>query len=204
MNGLDYTGLLYQWYDLGRPASMDEDGDGRPCEDTYPSDVIDRVMASPLVLGSAPDSEPATMTNVVAHAEAVLSGLYYPTHLPGCVTEGEAETGATTTCLIEFPAWPQTFEIYIAVLDDAGRYWLTYTLAEPDRWPAGSGCAEYAQPAPGMLPHESHGLSYGLLLYQWMTLGRPSDWDRDGDGRPCEGYWTSDEIDAVMSSTLRP
>ena len=73
-------------------------------------------------------------------------------------------------------------------------------------YPDSSTCADLSQLPPGELVGSgvSQGIPYGQLVYRWMTLGRPSSWDSDGDGRPCENDWPADEIDPVMNSALRP
>lgn len=78
-NGLHATALLDHWITLSSPRSMDGDGDGRPCAESYPAEVIDWILASPLSPTSCgPVCAGADLADVRLHAEAVLSGTLYP------------------------------------------------------------------------------------------------------------------------------
>lgn len=206
-DGLDYVGTMFQWMRLGRPSSMDPDDDGRPCEANYPPEVIDQILASPLSPSRQPTSGPVAMEKVRQHASAVLTGTLYPTALVDCSGGDMAIAGATLMCRTSPHLLPQqTFDVYVAVLDDAGRYWMAWTQDYPgfrlEDWPVGAGCAELSRPAPGY--EGLGGLPYGSVVWRWGSLGRPGDWDTDGDGRPCEDYWPADQVDAVVDSTLQP
>jgi len=50
-------------------------------------------------------------------------------------------------------------------------------------YPDSSTCADLSQLPPGELVGSgvSQGIPYGQLVYRWMTLGRPSSWDSDGE-----------------------
>ena len=77
--------------------------------------------------------------------------------------------------------------------------------ASPEPDPPDSTCDDLSHATRGEEgQYGREEIRYGQLLYRWMTLGRPSDWDSDGDGRPCEDHWPADEVDRVMNSTLRP
>ena len=76
-------------------------------------------------------------------------------------------------------------------------------LPRLDDYPAGSAFAELAEPPPGWTTC-SRGVGYGEVLYQWSTLGRPADWDTDGDGRPCEDAYPRASVYPNADSLLRP
>jgi len=42
------------------------------------------------------------------------------------------------------------------------------------------------------------------VVFAWMPQGRPTGWDADGDGRPCEQAYPDSDVDAVFTSSLRP
>jgi len=191
-NGLDYPALLHHWMSLGQPSSMDTDRDSQPCEDSYPPEIVRGVLSSPLAPVSDPDAPPLTMDDVRAHAQAHMSGYLSPLVLSGAGGSRPATTGATMACQVYSPSWPEMtrWQLYLIVLDDTGGYLIVDDsggggcpgLAD---YPPGSTCAELAQPPPGWTTC-SRGVNYGEILYQWYTLGQPTDWDTDGDGRPCE------------------
>ena len=102
------------------------------------------------------------------------------------------------------------WQLYLVVLDDTGGYlivpdtaWLAPGCPGLDDYPAGSACAELAEPPPGWTAC-SRGVSYGEVLYQWSTLGQPADWDTDGDGRPCEDAYPQASVYPNADSLLRP
>lgn len=228
--GLSYPALLHYWMSLGSPASMDDDANGLPCETVYPAHIVARTAASPLVPRTGPAPQPVTLEDVRAHAEAITTGLSggevwlgehltmtdgEKVHVKGtnCSSGAPARIGSTMYCVkdVEIGHPVQAIGVYISILDDTGRYTLAGQgcCMNPDvrDYPDTSTCAELSQRPHGQDFSSigiSHGIPYGQLVYRWMTLGRPSDWDTDGDGRPCEDYWPADEIDPVMTSTLRP
>jgi hypothetical protein len=228
--GLSYPALLHYWMSMGAPSSMDDDANGWPCETVYPADIVERAAASPLVPRTGPAPQPVTLEDVRAHAEAVITGVsggevWLGEHLTmtdgekvyvqgaDCSSDERARAGSTMYCVkdVEIGAPVQAVGVYISVLDDTGRYTLAGQgcCMNPDvrHYPDTSTCAELSQRPPGRdfsSVDISHGIPYGQLVYRWMTLGRPIDWDSDGDGRPCEDHWPVDEIDRVMNSTLRP
>jgi hypothetical protein len=228
--GLSYPALLHYWMSMGRPSSMDDDANGLPCETVYPADIVERASASPLVPWTGPAPRPVTLEDVRAHAEAVISGLsggeiwlgeHRTTpdgdrvHVPEtrCSSDDAARAGSTLLCAVDndVPGWAaQAFQVYISILDDAGRYalaWQCCCMECPNlsQYPPHSTCDDLSQAPRGEEgQYGREGIRYGQLLYRWMTLGRPGDWDSDGDGRPCEDHWPVDEIDRVINSTLRP
>jgi hypothetical protein len=46
LNHLSYGLAVYYWLTEGRPARMDADGNGRPCETVYPANEVDAFWAS--------------------------------------------------------------------------------------------------------------------------------------------------------------
>lgn len=230
--GMDYPTVLHYWMSLGSPASMDDDGDGLPCETVYPADVVTRVAGSPLVPGGAADGGPVTRDQVRAHAEAVLAGLHVPgplldddtsvhwgqatvTQPITCGGDETVATGSTLYCLDDQSDLgpQQSGGVLISVLDDTGRYTYAHGLccgAGPSMsdYPAGSSCRQLSQP-PAAIPWPptgewAHGLDYRTLVFAWMLQGRPESWDADGDGRPCESAYPAEAVDDVFTSTLRP
>ena len=212
-NGLVYPALLHHWMSLGQPDAMDTDGDGRPCEDTYPSEIVTAVLGSPLTPVRDPDEPPLTMDDVRTHAQAHMTGYLRPLALSGAGGNQPATTGATMACQVYSPSWPNTTSwlLYLVVLDDTGGYLIVHDTswhsggACPglDDYPPGSACAELAQPPPDWTTC-SQGVQYGEVLYQWFTLGRPTDWDTDGDGRPCEDTYPHSSGWPSADSLLHP
>jgi len=210
--GLDYPALLHHWMSLGQPASMDGDGDGRPCEDSYLPEIVTAVLSSPLAPASDPDAPSLTMDDVRAHAQAHVSGYLYPVTLSGAGGSQPATTGATMACEVYSPSKPGMvrWQLYLIVLDDTGGYlivpdttWLAPGCPGLDDYPTGSACAELAEPPPGWTTC-SRGVGYGEVLYQWSTLGQPADWDTDGDGWPCEDTYPQAGVYPNADSLLRP
>ncbi len=166
-NGLHYTALLHHWLMLGSPTSMDVDGDGRPCEEFYPAEVIDRILASPLSPRS-PVGTAATMEDVRLHAQSVLAGTLYSLRLDDCATDDPAATGASMLCSTHPDVLMQTFDILLVVLDDTGRYSMTGyaggTMVED--YPAGSNRGDFAGTPPG--EDDAHsGPGYADVLASW-------------------------------------
>lgn len=193
--GLAYPALLHHWMSLGQPDVMDSDGDGRPCEDTFPPEIVTAVVGSALTPVRDPGAPSLTMDDVRAHAQAHMTGYLNPLVLSGAGGHQPATTGAAMACQVYSPSWPNNtaWQLYLVVLDGTGGYlivpdtsWHSGGVCPGlDDYPPGSACAELAQPPPGWTTC-SRGVGYGEVLYQWFTLGQPTDWDTDGDGRPCE------------------
>lgn len=224
--GMDYATVVHYWMSLGSPASMDDDGDGLPCETVYPADVVARVASSPLVPGGTTDGGPVTRDQVRAHAEALLAGLHVPAPLldddevsqrwapipvaqaTTCGGDAVATEGSTLFCRddrSDFGA-QQSGGVLISVLDETGRYTYAHGLccgAGPliSDFPAGSACEQLSQPPSG---EWADGLDYRTLVFVWMLQGRPEGWDVEENGRPCEQYYTAEAVDALYSSMLRP
>lgn len=198
--GLDYPALLHHWASLGQPTSMDPDGDGRPCEDTYPAAVISQVLASPLRAGPGPAPASLTTEDVRAHAQALLSGFFSPMRLARCSSARPAAAGSTMACDVASANVDDFSDrMYLIVLDDTGGY---VVIRDPvlhgfpslEDYPPSSACRELSQPPPAgsgsfATADPPIGLAYGIVYYRWLALGRPSSWDEDGDGRPCEDVY---------------
>lgn len=209
-NGLPYAALLHHWMSLDQPAVMDADQDGIPCEQDYPAEVIERVLASPLsprrTLGSA------TMQDVRRHAEAVLSGTLYPLQLedrddrPGaCGSNQPAARGESLFCYGTPDHDMQSFDFLLVALDTSGRYSITYYYggAMVADYPPGSGCDDFAEPLADWTD-EAPQPTYADVLASWYALGQPDSWDEDGDGLPCQDGYGSAAVDRVTASELQP
>lgn len=224
--GLDYATVLHYWMSLGSPDSMDDDRDGLPCETVYPPDVVARVASSPLVAGVTTAHGPVTREQVRAHAEAVLAGLTMPgplfedeapdwgqasvTQPTTCSGQAAATTGATQYCADWQSEYGphQSGGVLISVLDDTGRY--TYAHGpccgmgpSLGAYPPDSTCQQLTQP-PTDPSDWLHGLDYPTVVFSWMLQGRPTGWDDNGDGRPCDQAYPAEAVDGVFTSTLRP
>ncbi len=198
--GLDHAALLHHWEGLGQPTSMDPDGDGRPCEDTYPAAVISQVLTSPLCAGPGPDPASLTTEDVHAHAQALLSGFFSPIRLVRCSDARPAAAGSTMACGVVSANVPDFSDsMYLIVLDDTGGY---VVIRDPaligfpslKDYPPTSDCTELSQPPPAgsgnfITTIPPFRLPYGLVYDRWLSLGRPSSWDEDGDGRLCEDVY---------------
>jgi len=211
-NGLDYPALLHHWMSLSQPTSMDSDGDGHPCQDSYLPEIVTGVVSSALTPVRGTDTPPLTMDDVRAHAQAYMSGYLYPVTLSGAGGSQPATTSATMACEVYSPSTPGMlrWQLYLIVLDDTGGYlivpdtaWLAPGCPGLDDYPTGSACAELAEPPPGWTAC-SRGVGYGEVLYQWSTLGQPADWDTDGDGWPCEDTYPQAGDYPNADSLLRP
>jgi len=153
------------------------------------------------------------MDDVRAHAQAHMTGYLDPLVLSGAGGDRPATTGATMACQVYSPSRPDNtaWQLYLVVLDDTGGY-----LIVPDTswhsggacpgladYAPGGGCVELTQPPPGWTTC-TRGVSYGEVLYQWFTLGKPADWDSDGDGRPCEDAYPHARELAEAAGVLDP
>ena len=89
--------------------------------------------------------------------------------------------------------------MYLIVLDDTGGY---VVIRDPaligfpslKDYPPTSDCTELSQPPPAgsgnfITTIPPFRLPYGLVYDRWLSLGRPSSWDEDGDGRLCEDVY---------------
>jgi len=223
--GMDYATVMHYWMSQGSPDSMDDDRNGLPCETVYPAEVVARVADSPLVVGGAAAGGPVTREQVRAHAEAVVSGLHspgplfddgtpdswgaWPTQTTRCGGDAAAPAGSTLYCAawkFDYGPGRQHGGYLISVLDDTGRYTLAQgpccgagpSLGE---YPTGSTCQQLARPPTAST--WTRGLDYRTVVFAWMLQGRPTGWDADGDGRPCEQAYPAEDVDAVFTSTLR-
>jgi hypothetical protein len=224
--GMDYPTVLHYWMSQGSPESMDDDRNGLPCETAYPADVVARVAGSPLVAGGSVAGGPVTREQVRAHAEAVVSGLHSPgplfedgtpeswgawtTQTTRCGGGAAATAGSTLYCAawkFDYGPGRQHGGYLISVLDDTGRY----SVAEGPccgagpslgEYPPGSTCRQLARPPTAST--WTQGLDYRTVVFAWMLQGRPTGWDADGDGRPCEQAYPAEDVDAVFTSALRP
>lgn len=211
--GLDYTGLLYFWMAAGRPASMDDDGNGVPCETVYPAGIVQRTLASPLRVEPYPVGE-VSLDQVRAYAEAVINADpgYWTQGTLVCQTPQDtslaqpATRGSTLLCHRETDRVRQEGAVGLTILDGTGRF--AITLFEccragpwPDDYPADTTCTVLHAP-----PDDSmeFGFNYSQVLYWWALHGMPASFDDDGDGRPCEDVYPEAAVDAVLDNTLQP
>jgi hypothetical protein len=212
--GLSYTSLLYYWITQGRPASMDDDGNGLPCETVYPARVVERTIASPLVPGN--DSVTShEVRDVVGHLEAVLSGVRAPGTArviddEARVLASPAVTGTRFTVWMDYDVGMQEGEVYVTVLEDSGRYAISsghccLTGPNPQDYGAGTTCKRLTQdPNRGKGKGWPEGLSYGNAVFYWRMHGSPELMDGDGDGKPCENVYPASDVSKYFGSTLEP
>lgn len=218
--GLDYATVMHYWMSLGSPGSMDDDGNGLPCETVYAADVVQRVSSSPLTI--TPGSGAVTREQVRAHAEAVTSGVYDSSWLEASdsgyeryVTDNDCgggqavAAGDTMICANWRTEWGmrQSGGVFISVLDDTGRYTFGYGPCcgggpTPVDYPPDATCAQVSVPPPDSV--WNRGLEYRLLMHTWMYRDQDPSMDGDGDGRPCEEVYASAQVDKVVGSTLQP
>ncbi|MGF1646345.1 MAG: hypothetical protein ACFCVF_05435 [Kineosporiaceae bacterium] len=96
--------------------------------------------------------------------------------------------------------------LHVSMLD-GGRYgWANGECCDGEPWaddyPSGMYCRDLRMPPPdtGMPRPESYHLNYGLVVYYWLTEGRPDRMDADHDGIPCETVYPADEVTAFWDS----
>lgn len=227
--GLDYTAVMHYWMAMGSPDSMDDDRNGLPCETVYPPATVARVAASPLKPLVEADSRVVTLDDVRAHAEVVASttGQWVQGSLGEAVTyrglteqypevrcaggSAPVKRGDTLDCVydMDFDAeglMQASPLVRISVVDEDGSYLLAFggCCGEPnlEDYPASSSCADYAQ-APPTWSSDGYGMDYSSLVFQWMSEGMPGSWDQDGDGWPCEDFWTPIEISRALQAVHR-
>ena len=224
--GLDYPTLLHQWMTWGMPAAMDQDGDGRPCEEEYAPDVIERTLASPLIATAADVEQTLSRDDVRHHVEAVVSGVYFPVRFPRgeplASPDGDAPSYACGGSAVVSGAetlycsrsgqgdyWLHAHNgVLVSILGSEGRYTFGFSsharvAASVDDYPAGSTCEQLREAPPGWAGM-SRGccLDYRAALYAWLTWGSPSELDPDGDGRPCETVYPPQVVSDVLDWTL--
>lgn len=201
--GLDYTELLYFWIAAGRPSSMDDDGNGVPCETVYSAQIVSRTMSSPLRFEPYPLGA-VSLEDVRAYAEAVLNGDGRPQTQGTLICESSdldrpAVRGSTLLCRRDTDVVHQEGGIGLTVLDGAGQFAITYFECcaggpWPQDFPGDATCAVLRAPAVGF----EVGFDYGQTLYWWASHGMPAAIDADGDGLPCEDAYPVHDVNTLQ------
>lgn len=210
-NGLGYSKLLYYWMDSGSPSSMDDDGNGLPCETVYPANEVARVAGSPVVPGNTPGVG-HTIEDVRAHLEAVLTG---PTAL--ILSEArnpdgtKTDTGSAAVTGTTFTARQELVQggVQVTVLDDDARYSYSYPRCcgwgpNVSDYPDDATCKQLSQPPTRAEERITEGLPYPFVVYYWMTHGSPDRLDKDGNGKPCEAQYSGAAVKSYFGSKLQP
>jgi hypothetical protein len=217
--GLDYASLLHYWMAMGSPASMDDDGDGLPCETVYPAETVARVSSSPLSL--SPQGAPITREQLRAHAEAVLRGATDAVMLQQpdarwsvrggpCGGDSIVHAGDTLACTDHETEWGmrQSGGVTVVVLSDDGQYGLAHGSccgsgpAVTD-YPADATCEQLAAPPPG-IDQWTDGLAYPQVVALWMQRGMGPTMDTNGNGIPCEQAYGATTAARFWDSPLVP
>lgn len=222
--GMGYPTLLYYWMASGSPATMDDDGNGLPCETVYPAAEVARVSSSPLVPGNNPGVD-HTIEDVRQHLEAVFTGLSGPApRLPGLQglrlrsannpdgSDADAGSPAVTGTAIE-AVWPlENGLVQITVVDDEARYAYSHTRCcgwgpNVTDYSDDASCKQLSERLSDVPDHASgwtDGLTYPFVVYYWMSHGNPDRLDKDGNGKPCEAQYPAAEVKRYFGSTLQP
>lgn len=215
MPGLWYPTLLYYWMAAGRPASMDDDGNGLPCETVYPAEIVARAADSPLVPGNNPGVA-HTVADVAQHLQAVLNVMRVPNYADAARVELGPGPDPGAPAITGTPIRASDFSlnggVLVTVLGDDGRYAFSNTRCcgygpNVGDYPPDASCKQLSQPLPKPElddPSWPEGLAYPFVVYHWMEQGSPARLDKDGNGRPCEAQHPSGEVAAYFGSQIQP
>lgn len=223
-NPLYEYGVLY-WLRDGRPAALDPDGDGRPCEDEYAPHLVEMYwepMRFPLeggLLCRDLDAMGLPLGDAVAYwlreqrpdrMDADRNGIpcetvYGQDDFDGFYSAVADEEPGQTCCDLATSGYR---------FDDALAYW--FMEGTPDRMDAdGNGvpCETVYDPMevsshlwfvdqelePGLFCRDFTGMGgFATAVRYWMHNGMPDRMDDDGDGIPCETVFDQFDIDTWL------
>lgn len=216
-------GVMY-WLREGRPAALDVDGDGRPCEDEFASHLVDMywhplsVPLEPGLLCRDLDGYGVSLQAAIGYwlAEGRPDRMDADRNGIPCETVYPAEEfAALFSAVADEPPGQYCRDLRASGywFEDAVVYWLLESM--PDRMDAdrnGVPC-ETVYDEMEILPYLQSGFrdidsglycrdlaarSWGFsgAVSYWMNEGMPDRMDADGDGIPCETVYDQFEIDS--------
>jgi hypothetical protein len=217
--GYAYPEAVLYWSLVERPARMDADANGIPCETIYTRDEVVAFWAESATIGSG------TVEAAVARVQHWYDDRYSravpneeivgPLQIR-CLDYGPVVGGVVFVC----EGVPQTkhefsldtADIVIYVLDPSGTsVWSVGTDLPEDTAsllyqyhlaPKGLSCAELADPIinAGMFSGSTRPPddAFFYSMVYWSFEGRPDRMDTDHDGIPCESLYDAKNIEAIL------
>lgn len=163
---------------------------------------------------AAPSQPTATVEGIQEHLQGSITSAQHAGTL-SCEGSGTVTGGTALTCRWEFASADRSGgPVFVAVLDDTGRYTFSSRIEGPllpgvavaSDFPAGTvSCAALADSPPTPARDGvALGMDYATVLHYWMSLGSPASMDDDRDGLPCETVYPADVVARVAGSPLVP
>lgn len=229
VEGLSYPEVLYYFYDNDRPASMDPDGDGRPCTEDFAEDEVAAFYDEVRQVSGTETSWQATsptVTTLDIRTTIAAEGLPPKGTQVDCSLAGPVSVGSVFTCAPRLNQMPDISVVvviepdgsYLALGQEAMKAGLLQV--PPSIYRDGLTCDQLAAPVTPdtlgevgmpleevqqMLPEiGAQGLDYlGTVLY-FHLQAQPPDLDPDGNGWPCEEQYPAEDLDQVRQMLTLP
>ena len=232
--GLSYAEVVAYWYDQGKPATMDPDGDGRPCAEVFDpaeiSEVLDQGIAIQGQTGTfTPSVGPVTTfdirTDILRRGLPVQEGR--TATQVDCSLAGPVGVGSVISCAPRLNREPDP-SLVVVVGSDGG--YLQGPTAEEERtkpsastpwlYRAGLECADLRAPVTEATAADlgrplkealkdfpafrDLGLDYFGAVAYFHLHGHSAMLDPQGSGWPCQGEYPQVEVDQVRQQVRVP
>lgn len=225
--GLSYAEVLAYWYDQGRPAALDPDGDGRPCTELFnPAEVAEVFDAAVPVAAARVPVTPTVgpISTFDIRTDIAARGLPAGATQVDCSLAGPVAVGSVFTCAPRLNQEPDTSTVVVVAAD--GSYLQgpgtepVPTGPPPSLYRAGLTCAQIQAPVTRDTAADldipladyletfptlgQHGLDYFNAVVYHHLNGQPQQLDPEETGWPCQDTYSAPEVAETQAQVHTP